>query len=331
LVSPPGDSPELLSAAYADDTLVTRVGPRHADHARPDERAAGEPTSSSTLPGLIVSMADRLGVRPGDRVLDVGTGSGYSAALFAHRFGAEHVTSVDVDPYLADAARERLAALGHRPRVAAIDATGELPGSAYERIMATVSVRPVPASWLRALRPGGRVVTTVAGTALLVTADMGVDGIARGAVRADPASFMETRRQADYPPKLNGVFATAREADGEDVRPPARPIPDLWQDWPLRWLFELDTPGVETRAATYPDDHRHVTWLLAADGSWARAEDGPRPLVHQSGPRRLWDALERVARTWDDLGRFPLHTLQAELSAEASTLLAPGGSWSFSI
>jgi hypothetical protein len=47
---------------------------------------------------------------------------------------------------------------------------------------------------------------------------------------------MEARRQADYPPKLNEVFAAARDADGEDVRPPARPIPDLWRDWPLRRL-----------------------------------------------------------------------------------------------
>jgi protein-L-isoaspartate O-methyltransferase len=331
LGSPPEDSPEFLDAAHADDTLVTRVGPRHADHARPGDRAVGEPTSSSTLPGLIVSMADRLGVRHGDRVLDVGTGPGYSAALFAHRYGDEHVTSVDVDPYLVAAARERLAGLGRTPRIEAIDATGALPGDAYDRIMATVAVRPVPASWLRALRPGGRVVATVAGTALLVTADMGEDGTARGAVQPDPASFMEARRQADYPPKLNEVFAAARDADGEDVRPPARPIPDLWRDWPLRWLFELDTPGVETRAATRPDDHRRVTWLLAGDGSWARAEDGPRPLVHQAGPRRLWDALERVTRTWDELGRFPLHTMRAELSAEGSTLHAPGDTWSFPV
>ena len=104
----PGDSPDLLHAAYADRTLVTRVGPQHADHATPDLRAASEPTSSSTLPGLVVAMAERLGARAGDRVLDVGTGSGYSAALFARRFGDAGVTSVDVDPYLVSAARERL-------------------------------------------------------------------------------------------------------------------------------------------------------------------------------------------------------------------------------
>ncbi|MFI6683080.1 methyltransferase domain-containing protein [Streptomyces sp. NPDC050485] len=331
LVDLPEDSTERLHAAYSDETLVTRVGPTHADHATLGEHGKGDPTSSSTLPGLIVSMAHRLDVRPGHRVLDVGTGSGYSAGLFAHRFGDENVTSVDVDPYLVEAARRRLAGFGRTPRVEVIDATGELPEPEYDRIMATVSVRPVPASWLRALRPGGRLVTTIAHTALLITADMGTDGIARGTVQPDPATFMETRQAADYPAKLNDVFVSARVREGEDVRPPDGPIPDLWQEWPLRWLYELDTPGVETRAPMYPNDGRRVVWLLAADGSWARAEDGTSPVVHQGGPHRLWDDLERVRRKWEENNRFSLHTLRAELTAEGSSLLSPDGSWSFPI
>ncbi|MFE7120946.1 methyltransferase domain-containing protein [Streptomyces sp. NPDC057654] len=330
LVNLPEGSPQRLRAVYSNETLVTRVGPLHADHAKPERRGSGDPTSSSTLPGLIVSMAERLGAGPGDRVLDVGTGSGYSAALFGYRFGDANVTSVDVDPYLVGAARDRLAGFGRKPCAAAIDATGELPDTAYDRIMATVSVRPVPASWLRALRPGGRLVTTVAGTALLIAADMGEDGVARGAVQPDPATFMEARRQADYPPKLDEVFAGARVREGDEVRASYGPIPDLWREWALRYLFELDTPGVETRAAAYGDGRR-IVWLLAADGSWARAEDSTRPLIHQGGPRRLWDALEGVSRRWEENGRFPLRAMRAELSAEGGTLHAPGDSWSFPV
>lgn len=331
LVAPTEGSKEHQAAAYADNTLVTRVGPLHADHARPDEKATGSPTSSSTLPGLIVSMLHRLRAEPGHRLLDVGTGSGYSAALMGRRLGDGHVTSVDVDPYLVDAARARLEGFGRSPHLEAIDATGPLPDAAYDRIMATVSVRPVPATWLRALRPGGRLVTTIAYTALLITADMGEDGTAHGTVQPDPATFMETRQAADYPPKLNEVFTSARVHDGEDVRPTAGPVPDLWQDWSLRWLYELDTPGVETRAANYPDGRR-VVWLLAADGSWARTEDDDTTAtVHQGGPRRLWDSLEGVRSKWDEKGRFPLHTLRAALSPEGGTLTSPDGTWSFSI
>jgi protein-L-isoaspartate O-methyltransferase len=333
LVDPAEGSQEHRMAAYADNTLVTRVGPLHADHARPDEKASGSPTSSSTLPGLIVSMLHRLKAGPGHRLLDVGTGSGYSAALMGRRLGDDHVTSVDVDPYLVDAARGRLETLGRSPRLESVDATGPLPDAEYDRVMATVSVRPVPATWLHALRPGGRLVTTIAHTALLITADMGEDGIARGSVQPDPATFMETRQTADYPPKLNEVFTAARLREGEDVRPAVGPVPDLWRDWPLRWLYELDTPGVETRAATYPDGRR-VVWLLATDGSWARTEeddDGRTATVHQGGPRRLWDDLEGVRMKWDENGGFPLHTLRVALSPDGGSLTSPDGTWSFAI
>jgi protein-L-isoaspartate O-methyltransferase len=334
LIAHAEDSPALIAAAYSDQTLVTRVGPRHADHARPDEKASGAPTSSSTLPGLIVSMAHRLAAEPGHRVLDVGTGSGYALALFAHRLGDDHVTSVDVDPYLVEAARRRLAAFGRTPRTEALDATGDLPDAMYDRIMATVSVRPVPETWLRALRPGGRLVTTIAHTALLIVADMGADGIARGSVQPDPATFMEARQEADYPPKLSDVFGTARDADGDHIRATVGPVPDLWQQWPLRWLYELDTPGVETRAATMPDGRRAV-WLLAQDGSWARGEEdmsGAAGVVHQGGPHRLWDALERVRHTWEERGAFPLHTMTVELDPDAGgRLTAPDGTWTLSL
>ena len=149
----------------------------------------GMPTSSSTLPGLIVRLAQHAYLADGGDVLDVGTGSGYGCALLAARLGTEHVTSVDVDPYLTGAAAERLDSVGLRPTVLTVDATGALPGT-YDRIMATVAVRPVPASWLTALRPGGRLVTTIARTGLILTADKTDDGGAMGRIEWDRAGFM---------------------------------------------------------------------------------------------------------------------------------------------
>jgi protein-L-isoaspartate O-methyltransferase len=324
LISPEPQSDGHIAATYRDETLVTRVGPHHADLAEPADRAKGSPTSSSTLPSLVVSMLHHLDAHPGHRVLDVGTGSGYSAALLGLRIGDDYVTSVDVDAYLVEAARSRLAGFGRHPRIEATDATGPLPNAEYDRIVATVSVRPVPASWLKALSTGGRIITTIAHTTLLVAADMHPDGLARGTVLPNPASFMEARRETDYPPRRDSVFAQARDADGDMISRPRIPIPDLWQEWTLRYLYELDTPEIEIRAMTLSDDRR-VLWLLAADGSWARAEDGPAPVVHQSGPRRLWDALEAVSGRWEEAGRFPLHALTAELAPGGGMLTAPKG------
>ncbi len=323
------DPEQPWAQVYGDETLVTRVGAVHADHAREEDRPTGLPTSSSTLPGLIVRMLHLLDPQEADQVLDVGTGVGYSAALIAHRIGDDLVTSIDVDPYLVKAARERLAGFGRRPRLEATDATGPLPDDEYDRIMATVSVRPIPPSWLQALRPGGRIVATIVGTSLLIAADMGSDGIARGQVQPDPANFMRTRQEADYPARLDDVYAAARDQPGEQVRELIGPVPDLWTDWELRCLYELDSPDIENRSATH-EAGSQLLWLLAADGSWARADEASGT-VHQSGPRRLWDDLERVRTTWEDAGRFPVHEMSVELTTERSILTSPDGNWTLGL
>jgi protein-L-isoaspartate O-methyltransferase len=117
------------------------------------------PTSSATQPGLVVQML-RLGcLRDGDAICDMGTGTGYSAALLCHRIGAGSVTSIDIDPYLTKAATERLGVLGHHPAVHTTDAAQALPGT-FDAIVAMFSVRPCPPSWLAALL----VVSLVPGT-----------------------------------------------------------------------------------------------------------------------------------------------------------------------
>lgn len=194
------DEPEAwTTTAYKDSSVITRVGPLHADEAKADDHPEGLPTSSATLPSLIVRMFQHARLGDRDELLDVGTGSGYGTALACRHLGDLQVTSIDVDPYLVDTARQRLEHIDLHPTLATLDATSELPG-AYDRIVATVGVRPVPASWLAALRPGGRLVTTIGGTSLIVTAEKQENGGAVGRVEWDRAGFMRTRHGADYPP-----------------------------------------------------------------------------------------------------------------------------------
>lgn len=327
LHTPQPDQP--WAQVYADETLVTRVGSLHADVADLSDRPTGLPTSSSTLPGLIVRMLHLLNPNEQDRVLDVGTGSGYSAALLAHRLGDKQVTSIDVDPYVVDAARERLAQFGRTPRLEVADATGSLPDTDYDRIIATVSVRPIPPVWLEALRPGGNIVTTITGTSLLINAMKHPDGVVRGRVQPDPATFMRTRREPDYPARLDHMYDAARDQPGDETRQLTGPIPDLWDDWQLRCLYELDSPDVENRSATRYDGTQ-LQWLLATDGSWARA-DSKTKTVHQSGPRRLWDDLERVQARWTAAGQFPLHTMTVELAPDRNALTSPDCKWTIDL
>lgn len=203
------------------------------------------------------------------------------------------------------------------------------PDTDYDRIVATVSVRPVPQAWLDALRPGGRIVTTITDTSLLINAHKRPDGVVRGRVQPDPATFMRTRHETDYPARLDHVYDAARDQPGDATRQLTGPLPDLWDDWQLRCLYELATPDIENRSATR-EDGSQLTWLLATDGSWARA-DSETMTVHQSGPRRLWDDLERVQSRWTAADHFPLHTMTVELGPDRNTLTSPNGTWTLEL
>jgi protein-L-isoaspartate O-methyltransferase len=80
----PEDRAEWLDGVYSNQTLITEL----MDQPVPEELGGGAApgiTSSSTLPGLILSMLDTLDVQDGQRVLEIGTGTGYNAALLSAR------------------------------------------------------------------------------------------------------------------------------------------------------------------------------------------------------------------------------------------------------
>ncbi|MFE7114556.1 protein-L-isoaspartate(D-aspartate) O-methyltransferase [Streptomyces sp. NPDC057654] len=314
-----------LETAYADDTLVTRLGPLHADHAAPGRLAppGTRPTSSSTLPSLLVTMYRYGTLSDGCRTL-VTTGTGYGTALACHRLGADRVTSVDIDDYLVAAATDRLAATGWHPHTAVCDITATLPGE-FDRIISTVAVRPVPVSWLNALRPGGRLVTTIAGTRLILIADKTPDGGARGYIAPNGASFMTARHGTDYADaSATAQVWAAADGDGSTVstsRYPLLYVPDSWAVWSM---LDLEAPGIEHRTERRDDGGRTV-WMVHSDGSWARASaDGPRhsPTVRQGGPRRLWDLLEDIRDRLNSTGELPVYGSRATITPDGQTTLS---------
>ncbi|MGH3901389.1 MAG: methyltransferase domain-containing protein [Pseudonocardiaceae bacterium] len=110
--------------------------------------------STSSMPGLMTRMLETLDVHDGDRVLEIGTGTGYDAALLCHRLGDTHVFSVDIEPDLITLARQRLARLGYHPTLIATDGAASLIEHApFDRIIATCSVPTVPWQWVTQTRP----------------------------------------------------------------------------------------------------------------------------------------------------------------------------------
>jgi protein-L-isoaspartate(D-aspartate) O-methyltransferase len=112
-------------------------------------------------PFIVALMTDLLVLRPEDRVLEVGTGSGYQAAVLAEL--AAEVYSIEVIPELAEHARRALAAEGYG-RVALLVGDGALgwPEHApFDAVIVTAAARAVPPALLAQLRPGGRLAIPV--------------------------------------------------------------------------------------------------------------------------------------------------------------------------
>ena len=322
----PASPAAWLDAAYADRSLVTQVGPLHADHASPDSRPEGLPTSSATLPGLLVQTYRHAIISDGADVLDIGTGSGYGTALLCHRLTDRHVTSIDVDEYLTKAAAERLGSIGMQPHVAAVDATGPLPG-AYDRIVSTVAVRPIPASWLTALRPGGRLVTTITGTSLIVTADKTPDGGAAGRTEWDRAGFMHTRTGPAYPADTLDQFTNIRDAKGDQITTGRFPVVNVNEAWDLYSMLGITAPGIEHHYEE-TEDRTRTAWMIHPDGSWARATAtaDQAPVIHQTGPRRLWSLLDELRRDLLTDGSLPAYGARVTITPDG-TITFKRGRW----
>ncbi|WP_406170282.1 methyltransferase, FxLD system [Streptomyces sp. NBC_00996] len=119
----------------------------------------GTSISCASQPGVVALMLDQLEAQPGERILELGAGTGYNAGLLAHLVGESgHVTTLDVDEDLVEGARAHLAAAGitNVQAVTRDGALGYAEGAPYDRIIATVGAHGVPHAWLQQLAPGGR-------------------------------------------------------------------------------------------------------------------------------------------------------------------------------
>lgn len=321
------DPDRWLARAYSDTSLVTRVGTFHADQAAPGTIGRGRSTSSSTHPALLVQMFRHAHLVDGMDVLDVGTGSGYGTALLCARLGARHVESVDIDPYLVQAARERLAAIGMNPAVTALDATQSLPPARFDRIIASVAVSPIPPAWIAALRPGGRIVTVLDGTRAILTADKQPDGTLSGRIERDWAGFMSARHSEDYAPGVSAERLHEMQTSQGEHTPQLGlyPLANPADSWELYSNLAVQHPGIEVHWEV-GDGSRATCLLLDQDGSWARAEGvrGRRPDVYGAGAAHLWRALESLKTRWLNEGTLPLYGARATVAADGSIRLVRG-------
>lgn len=282
----------------------------------PGDRA--QPSSSCPAPLVQFDMLHALAVEDGMRVLEIGTGTGWNAALLAHRLGDANVTTVEVDPDVTRRAERALRACGRHPTVACADGRFGYPlGAPYDRVIATCAVTAVPYAWIAQTRPGGIVLSPWTPRARLAGSPLarlvvGDDGTASGGFVGSVA-FMALRQQrptgGEPPPGLRDASPAGTATGTTDLDPARVLFRDPRAAFPVRLLLGDAACGFAGR--TGPDDL--IIWIAdPATGSWARIHrparftDDPTPgtrfVTEQYGPRRLWDEAEAVHRWWREAG-----------------------------
>ncbi|MFJ9829366.1 ATP-grasp peptide maturase system methyltransferase [Streptomyces sp. NPDC101160] len=309
------DAPLWLKRCYEDESLVTQIAGTIAPRDIRGE-IMRSPTSSSTMPSLVVRMLEDLQVEDGHRVMEIGTGTGYSTALMCHRLGDDLVTTVEVDAEVSGRAGAALGACGYAPhRIVGDGLGGHKDNAPYDRVIATCGLVTLPTAWIEQTRPGGIILATLGGwmySSELARLSVHKDGSASGRFLGGQISFMLARPQ--QPPPL-GVLPDLDHGEERETVLGA----DLIQDWDARFFAQLAAPRAQRISLDRDGRTEHV--LIDVEvGSWAAlTETSGRWTVRQGGPDRTWDDIEQTVTAWRDAGSPSISEVQFRVTADAHT------------
>jgi methyltransferase of ATP-grasp peptide maturase system len=302
-----------LAAAYSDTTLITQFDGDEPDWKNPQVRHGGAPTSSSTLPSLVVRMWADADVAEGHTVLEIGTGTGYSTALACERLGSADVTSIEVDPHRLAQAADALYSLGYTPTLAVADGLyGYWPEASFDRIVAACSFRTVPPALLAQVRPGGKILLTLSGwlygyARVLLTVNG--HGTAEGQLLPGTVSFMSARTHAAPAFGNPTHWAAGLPETGRAARhSPERITAATEEAFHLRFLAQCAVPDAQM---TTVGEVVHLVDVVTGSAATLTPGEG-RWEVREGGPVKLWEHIEKVLSAYDEAGRagpetFTLH------------------------
>jgi protein-L-isoaspartate O-methyltransferase len=273
------DHPTWLQSVYSDETLITQITPYTV-------------TSSGTMPGLVALMLRALDVHDHHRVLQVGTGTGYTAALLCERLGSQQVTTIDIDPELVRAASIRLASVGYQPTaITGNGAHGHPAHAPFDRFLATCSLHRIPSAWLSQAAPGARIVAPIAKG--LIALDVADEDHAAGRFLSEGGYFMPLRDSGDDSVDIDHTATTTQDEPRHTSLGPR----DTFYQQHMRFLLTVALPEVSVGQHGPSLDE-----LIICDhaGSTARLDtsDNGTFVVTETGSRALWTEVEQLHQLW---------------------------------
>lgn len=278
-----------VAVVYSDRALVTGF---HDN---------GMPASSTSRPSLVAAMLARLDLAVGMRVLEIGAGTGYHAALLAELVGeAGEVVAVDVDADVVACTRRRLSQAGYdQVRLMCGDGVhGAEEHAPFDRVVATVGCQDLPPSWAGQLAPGGFLLVPLEHAGVHPLVCLHPDGSAlRGQVVGWTGFMPAVGAMATVSPWRRGwVIAGSHTAEGVHERPA---WPGYGQGAPVtadgataaECGFHLYLAGRSPRASWGP----YGPGVSAGPRGWAAVSGG---VVRWAGDPALSGELEALHHEW---------------------------------
>jgi protein-L-isoaspartate(D-aspartate) O-methyltransferase len=302
-----------LESVYRDEAILTKFA------------SNGAPLSSSSAPSIMAAMLERLELEPGMRVLEIGTGTGYNAALIAELVGPRgSVTTIDVD---AELVRKARAVLRGVAVVAGDGRAGHVRRAPYDRIVVTASSDTVPRAWFDQLSDGGllEVPLRIAGAQVIPTLRKRNGRLS--SVATIPGGFMPLRGAELYgeapPPSLVATDLTDRDHPPPICQVSSEGLSSLSAAAKRRLLATALDDGAVRRvpvrddrdalmlylALALPTTRMVKVWpgwtigLFSRDGASLAYVDGNAGMLRVHGDERAADELERSIEAWSERGR----------------------------
>jgi protein-L-isoaspartate(D-aspartate) O-methyltransferase len=306
------DTDAWLRAVYANQPIITAF----------DEYDT--PTSSSSSPDAMAFMMEALQLIPGMRVLEIGTGTGYNAALLAHIVSDPHkIFTVEIDDALARRAQRILDQVaGEGITVYSGDGLrGYAPGASYDRIIATSSYHKVPLDWLDQVRPGGILLMNLRGhlgaCAFLKIVKTGPGRVAHATFLAG-SDFMELRDSQAPSYKVTNLVARYLGRSTLAQRPftSTEFDPSLLWDHRLEFLLQLSFPemyftsiNVDPMCPCLIDTASDTILIfrpMERQGEW---------IVDIKGQEQLWERVLQAYCWWVDTGDADINEYRLDIDA----------------